>query len=88
MINIKIVNLHYMTCLETFVTNYDLKTTLNHNNNKIIHWVSFNLYKDPKNHYKGFRNFKPFNKLKLKLKNNQTTWKHAYTFEKDNIEKY
>jgi hypothetical protein len=31
--------------------------------------------------------FEPFNKSELKLKNNQTTWKDAYTLEKDNIEK-
>jgi hypothetical protein len=31
--------------------------------------------------------FEPFNKSDLKLKNNQTTWKDAYTLEKDNIEK-
>ncbi len=31
--------------------------------------------------------FKPFNKSESKQKNNQITWKDAYTLEKDNIEK-
>ncbi len=60
----------------------------NHSNSKIIHWVSFNLYQDLENHYRELMSlFEPFNKSELKLKNNQTTWKDAYTLEKDNIEK-
>jgi len=46
------------------------------------------LYQDLENHYKELLSlFEPFNKSELKLKNNQTTWKDAYTLEKDNIEK-
>lgn len=46
------------------------------------------MYQDLENHYKELLSlFKPFNKSELKIKNNQTTWKDAYTLEKDNIEK-
>jgi hypothetical protein len=46
------------------------------------------LYQDLENHYRELLLlFKPFNKSELKIKNYQTTWKDAYTLEKDNIEK-
>jgi hypothetical protein len=46
------------------------------------------LYQYLENHYKELLSlFKPFNKSESKQKNNQITWKDAYTLEKDNIEK-
>ncbi len=36
------------------IANYDIKLSKQHKHNKVIHWVSFNLHKYPKNYYKKY----------------------------------
>ncbi len=51
-------------------SNYDTKTC---KNGKIIHWVLFNIHKDPQNNYKYFYYY--LNIFNLK---NEASWKDSY----------
>jgi hypothetical protein len=57
--------------------------------NKIIHWVSFNLHKDPNNHYKKLLLlFKPFLGLETNSISGHILWKDVYTNQEYDIENY
>jgi hypothetical protein len=75
-------------CLAEFIANYNTKTCKIRKCVKVIHWVCFNVHKDPENHYKELLLLlKPFHELEIDLKKCHDFWKDAHLNEKDNIEK-
>jgi hypothetical protein len=74
--------------LAEFVVEHNTKNHKKYKHSKIIHWVSFNLHKDPKNHYrKLLLLFKPFRATETNLKDNFVSLNNAYITSKNDIKK-
>jgi hypothetical protein len=71
--------------LVEFVTTYDAKTYIKHNENRIIHWVSFIICKDSENHYRELLLlFKHF----LGIEANWKYWKMLTQMKKKTLKNY
>ncbi len=56
-------------CLAEFIANYNIKTCKIYKCVKVIHWVCFNVHKNPENHYRELLLLlKPFHESKIDLK--------------------